>query len=127
MARWTRLPASSVTETDRLPNILVLVTPLLPFAFLLAGLSAPDQLARDLLEQLININNDSTHGTTVAAQAVAARLKAAGFGDRDVQIAGGNPQKQNVVVRIHGSGARRPVLFVGHLDVVDARREDWSF
>jgi acetylornithine deacetylase/succinyl-diaminopimelate desuccinylase-like protein len=103
------------------------VSTLLPFAFLLAGLSASDQLARDVLEQLININTDSTHGTTVAAEAVAARLRAAGFPDRDISIAGGNPSKQNVVVRIHGSGARRPVLFLGHLDVVDARREDWSF
>jgi acetylornithine deacetylase/succinyl-diaminopimelate desuccinylase-like protein len=103
------------------------VPTLLPFALLLAGLSAPDQLARDLFEQLININTDSTHGTTVAAEAVVARLKAAGFSERDIAVASGNPRKQNVVVRIHGSGARRPVLFLGHLDVVDARREDWSF
>jgi len=100
---------------------------LLPFALLWAGIPAADQLARDLLEQLINLNTDSTHGTTAAAEAVAARLKAAGFPDRDIAIAGGNPKKLNVVVRIHGSGGRRPLLFVGHLDVVDARRDDWSF
>src|SRR5690348_4255334 len=95
--------------------ILVPVTPFLPVALLLAGLSMPDQLARDLFQQLINLNTDSTHGTTAAAEAVAARLKAAGFDGRDVQIAGGNPRKQNVVARIHGSGARKPVLFIGHL------------
>lgn len=101
--------------------------PFLPVALLLAGLSTPDQLARDLFQQLINLNTDSTHGTTAAAEAVAARLKTAGFDARDIQIAGANPRKQNLVARIHGSGARKPVLFIGHLDVVDARREDWSF
>jgi acetylornithine deacetylase/succinyl-diaminopimelate desuccinylase-like protein len=100
---------------------------LLPFVVLLPGLSASDQLAREILQQLININTDSTHGTTAAAEAVSARLKAAGFADADVRIASGNQRKQNLVVRIRGSGARRPVLFIGHLDVVDARREDWSF
>jgi acetylornithine deacetylase/succinyl-diaminopimelate desuccinylase-like protein len=111
---------------DHLPkfNILEVVSPFLPLAFLLAALSPPDQLARDILEQLININTDSAHGTTTAAEAVAARLRAAGL---EVQLVGDNPRKKNLVTRIRGSGARRPVLFIGHLDVVDARREDWSF
>jgi acetylornithine deacetylase/succinyl-diaminopimelate desuccinylase-like protein len=99
---------------------------LLPLA-LLAGLSAPDQFARDLLEQLINLNTDQAHGTTAAAEAMAARFRAAGFAPGDIQLVGENPRKQNLVVRIHGSGARKPILFIGHLDVVDARREDWSF
>jgi acetylornithine deacetylase/succinyl-diaminopimelate desuccinylase-like protein len=100
------------------------MSPLLPVGLLLAALSPPDQLAREIFEQLVNINTDSTHGTTAAAEAIAARLKAAGF---EVQLVGANPQKQNLVTRLRGTGARRPVLYFGHLDVVDARREDWSF
>jgi acetylornithine deacetylase/succinyl-diaminopimelate desuccinylase-like protein len=100
------------------------MSPLLPAGLLLAALAPADQLAREIFEQLININTDSTHGTTVAAKAVAARLQAAGFA---VELMGSNPQKQNLVTRLRGTGARRPVLFIGHLDVVDARREDWSF
>ena len=100
------------------------MSPLLPVGLLLAALSPADRLAREIFEQLVNINTDSTHGTPAAAYAVAARLRSAGL---EVQIAGNNPAKQNVVTRIRGTGARRPVLFFGHLDVVDARREDWSF
>ena len=92
--------------------------------FLLAALAPADQLARDIFQQLIDINTDSTHGTTAAAEAAAARLRSAGF---EVQLVGPNPRKQNLVTRLRGTGARRPVLFIGHLDVVDARREDWSF
>ena len=106
--------------------ILIDVHPLIPVA-LLAGLSATDQLARDLCEQLINLNTDQAHGTTTAAAAVAARLRAAGFPPDDIQIVGDNPQKKNLVTRIQGAGTRKPVLFIGHLDVVDARPEDWSF
>lgn len=103
------------------------MTPLLPLALWLAGLSAHDQLARDIFEQLIDINTDQEHGTTAAAEAVAARLRAAGFPPADIVLAGDNPRKQNVVVRLRGTGARRPLLVIGHLDVVAARREDWSF
>ena len=78
------------------------MTPFFTCALLLASLSAADQFARDLFEQLINLNTDSTHGTTAAAEAVAARLRTAGFPDRDIQIVGSNPRKQNLVARIHG-------------------------
>ncbi len=37
------------------------------------------------------------------------------------------PRKGNLVVRLHGTGAARPILFIGHLDVVEAKRSDWSF
>ncbi len=94
---------------------------------MLAALSPQDSLAREVFEELININTDSAHGTTLAVQAVAARLRAAGFGAEDLAVVGDDPRKMNLVARIHGSGARRPLLCIGHLDVVDARREDWSF
>ena len=64
---------------------------------------------------------------TKAAEAVAARLKAAGFPAADVQVLGPDPRKHNLVARYRGTGARKPLLLVAHLDVVEAKREDWSF
>src|SRR3954470_7244395 len=84
-------------------------------------------LARDIFKQLIEINtSESGVGTTPAAQAMAQRLREAGFPDQDINIVGDNPRKQNLVVRLHGNGKRKPVLLMGHLDVVEARREDWT-
>jgi acetylornithine deacetylase/succinyl-diaminopimelate desuccinylase-like protein len=58
---------------------------------------------------------------------MAARLRAAGFAESDVQVFKPVPGKGNLVARLHGSGARKPILLLAHLDVVEARREDWSF
>ena len=63
---------------------------------------------------------------TKAAEAVAARLKAAGFPAADVQVLGPDPRKGNLVARYRGTGARKPLLLLAHLDVVEAKREDWS-
>jgi acetylornithine deacetylase/succinyl-diaminopimelate desuccinylase-like protein len=85
-------------------------------------------LARDVFEELIEINTtDSVGNTTKAAEAMAARLKAAGFPDGDVRVLGPHERKRNLVARLRGSGARRPLLLLAHLDVVEARKEDWSF
>ena len=58
---------------------------------------------------------------------MAARLKAAGFPAADVQVLGPDPRKGNLVARLRGTGARKPLLLLAHLDVVEAKREDWSF
>jgi acetylornithine deacetylase/succinyl-diaminopimelate desuccinylase-like protein len=84
------------------------------------------QLAREILQQLIEINTAGDSGTTRAAEALAQRLIAAGFPKDDVLLAGPNPKKQNLVVRLRGRGREEPILFLAHLDVVAARREDWS-
>ncbi len=85
------------------------------------------QLSRDILKQLVEINTtDSVGSTTVAADAMAKRLLDAGFPAADVQVLGPNARKGNMVARIHGTGAQKPILFICHLDVVEARREDWS-
>src|SRR5258707_8579677 len=85
------------------------------------------RLAHDIFKQLIEINTtDSAGNVTSAAEAMAKRLREAGFDEPDIQIAGPRENKKNLVVRFHGSGARKPVLFMGHLDVVEARREDWT-
>ena len=85
------------------------------------------RLARDIFRQLIEINTtDSVGNVTTAAEAMAKRLREAGFDEKDIQIAGPRDNKKNLVLRYHGTGARKPVLFIGHLDVVEARREDWT-
>jgi acetylornithine deacetylase/succinyl-diaminopimelate desuccinylase-like protein len=91
------------------------------------AVSPHQQLARDIFKELIEINTTMNIGSTKAAEAMAARLKDAGFPESDLQLAGPRPQNMNLVVRFHGKGTLRPVLFIGHLDVVDALRQDWSF
>jgi len=86
------------------------------------------QSAQDTLEQLVEINTTESVGdTTVAAEAMAARLVAAGFPEEDVQVLGPDPRRGNLVARYRGTGARPPLLLLAHLDVVEAEREDWSF
>jgi len=85
------------------------------------------QLAHDIFKQLIEINTtDSVGNVSTAAEAMAQRFREAGFPDTDIHIGGPNDRKTNVVVRYHGSGKDKPVLLIGHLDVVEARREDWT-
>ena len=82
--------------------------------------------ARDLLRELVEINSSPAFGSTAAAKAMAARFRAAGFLESDILLAGPNPEKQNLVVRLHGKGAAKPVLLIAHLDVVDAPKEGWA-
>jgi acetylornithine deacetylase/succinyl-diaminopimelate desuccinylase-like protein len=85
------------------------------------------QLSHDIFKQLIEINTtDSVGNVTTAAEAMAQRLREAGFGDDDIQVLGPNDRKKNMVARLRGSGAHKPVLLIGHLDVVEARRSDWT-
>ncbi len=91
------------------------------------GLTAHQQLAHDIYKELIEIDTTTATGdTALAAEAMAARLKAAGFPEADVHAFSPVPRKGNLVARLHGSGARKPILLVAHLDVVPAKREDWS-
>jgi acetylornithine deacetylase/succinyl-diaminopimelate desuccinylase-like protein len=91
------------------------------------NLNAYDVLARDILRELVEINTtDSSGSTTKAAEAMAARLKAAGFADADVRVLGPNDRKGNLVARLRGRGTAKPLLLLAHLDVVEARKEDWS-
>jgi acetylornithine deacetylase/succinyl-diaminopimelate desuccinylase-like protein len=87
----------------------------------------PNPEAREIFKQLIEINTTESSGNvTKAAEAMAKRLLDAGFPAKDVIVAGPSERKKNLVVRLRGTGQRPPVLFIGHLDVVEARREDWS-
>ena len=92
-------------------------------------LTADQQLARDIYKELIEINSTTdAPGTTKAAEAMAARLRGAGFAEADVQVLSSGPTDGNLVARLRGSGAsgQKPILLLAHLDVVAARREDWT-
>jgi len=83
--------------------------------------------ARAILKELVEINTtDSSGSTTRAAEAMAARLKAAGFADADVQVLGPNPRKGNLVARLRGRNPGKPIVLLAHLDVVEALKADWS-
>jgi acetylornithine deacetylase/succinyl-diaminopimelate desuccinylase-like protein len=94
----------------------------------LGGQQPDSVLRRDILRELVEINtSDSAGRTREAADAMAKRLIAAGFPAADVQVIGHAPRYQALVARYRGTGARKPILLMAHLDVVDARKEDWSF
>jgi len=94
--------------------------------------AADTELARSMLRELVDINTTHDHGSTAAAQVIQQQLVAAGFPADDVVLIApaDKPTKGSVVVRYraraHGRKPAAPVLFLGHLDVVEARREDWS-
>ncbi len=116
---------------------LMLIAVLLPFEIISSQtinahavqLSSDTRLLREIYKELVEINTtDSVGSTTEAARVMAARLKAAGFADEDAQVLvhPGNARKGNLVARLRGTGARKPLLLLAHLDVVEARKEDWS-
>jgi acetylornithine deacetylase/succinyl-diaminopimelate desuccinylase-like protein len=85
--------------------------------------------AHDIFKQLIEINTtDSIGSTTLAAQAMAQRLWDAGFSKDDVVVLGPNERKGNMVARYRGKAGSKfkPILIIGHTDVVEAQRQDWS-
>jgi acetylornithine deacetylase/succinyl-diaminopimelate desuccinylase-like protein len=83
-------------------------------------------LAREVFKELIEINTTSSFGSTRAAEAMASRLLKAGFPEGDVHIIGPDPLHKNLVVRYRGTGKKPPVLFICHLDVVQAYPRDWT-
>jgi Acetylornithine deacetylase/Succinyl-diaminopimelate desuccinylase and related deacylases len=91
------------------------------------GLNVNQQRAFDIYKELIEINTVTATGDTAqAAQAMAARLRTGGFPEADVHAFSPAPRKGNLVARLRGTGARKPILLVAHIDVVPASREDWS-
>ncbi|MDF2115497.1 M20/M25/M40 family metallo-hydrolase [Roseiarcaceae bacterium H3SJ34-1] len=89
---------------------------------------ANDVLFRAIYKELVEINTTESVGDTlVAANAMAKRLLDAGFPPADVQVLSSGPRKGNMVARLRGNGSRKPVLLMAHMDVVEAKREDWDF
>lgn len=90
-------------------------------------LTPNQQLAHDIYKELVEIDTTTATGDTRrAAEAMASRLRAAGFADEDVHVLSPALHKGNLVARLHGTGKRKPILLVAHLDVVPALRADWS-
>lgn len=88
---------------------------------------AAQQLMREVYKELVELNtSQSTGDTFAAARAMAARLTAAGFPKADVQALQSGPKRGNLVARLRGTGKRKPLLLVAHIDVVEAKREDWT-
>jgi acetylornithine deacetylase/succinyl-diaminopimelate desuccinylase-like protein len=108
-------------------RLLALATLALPLAAS-AQRSDPHRQLDALLKELVEINtSDSAGHTGDAARAMAKHLTDAGFPASDVQVIGETPRYQCLVARFRGKNpALKPILMIAHLDVVDARREDWS-
>ena len=90
---------------------------------------ADGKLALEILRELVAINTAPSGGpgqTRRAAEAMAARLAAAGFAARDLTILGLKPGDGNLVARYRGTGSKRPILLMAHLDVVEAVPSDWT-
>lgn len=115
-------------------NLRLLLT-----AFLLASFGAlsqaaelrPDQAAfRDLYRELVETNTTINNGScTEAAEKMAARLREAGLPEGDMQLitAEGHPKEGNLFAVLRGSDpALKPMLLLAHIDVVEAKREDWT-
>ena len=95
-----------------------------------AAAQAPaQQLLRAIYQELVEIDtSDASGDTTRAAEAMAARLKAGGIPASDIRVIvpPGGPKKGNLVARLRGSGAKKPLLLLAHIDTVNAKREDWQ-
>ena len=124
------MPMPALTHPSRTAVAIVAAVSflLVPNGVAAQGLEPHQQLARDIFQQLIEINTTHADGdTTVASEAMAARLRAAGFPADDLFIGGPAPTKGNLVVRYRGrTSGRKPILLLAHLDVVGANRADWS-
>jgi acetylornithine deacetylase/succinyl-diaminopimelate desuccinylase-like protein len=97
-----------------------------------AQTSAPpkyDALATDILSKLIAIRSTHSNGTLAAAKSVEARALAAGFAPADINLLTPKefPQAANILIRLHGKSSDNAILYICHLDVVEARREDWTY
>jgi acetylornithine deacetylase/succinyl-diaminopimelate desuccinylase-like protein len=114
-------------STCTLGMIAALTTALAP-AVGAQELGPRQQAFRQIYQELVEINTTNSVGDSVrAAEAMAAHLRAAGLPAADVQVISSGPRKGNLVARLRGTGARKPMLLIAHLDVVEAKREDWAF
>jgi acetylornithine deacetylase/succinyl-diaminopimelate desuccinylase-like protein len=85
------------------------------------------ELGRDVFRELVEIDTSQSVGDTQrAALAMARRLRAAGFPERDVRVFETAKKRGNLVARLHGTGKKKPLLLLAHTDVVEAKREDFS-
>ena len=113
------------------PFFMVLALAFIAFTrpALAQALTAEQKLLREIYQELVEINTtDSAGDTTRASEAMAARLKAGGIPAADIKVIvpPDGPRKGNLVARLKGSGAKKPLLLLAHIDTVEAKREDWE-
>ena len=102
---------SLVSSKNRWVRLLPLVLLLLPRFAMAEGLNPQQQLAFDIYKELVEINTVTATGDTArAAEAMAARLRTAGFADAEVHVFSPAPRKGNLVARLRGTAARKPIL-----------------
>lgn len=112
-------------------GVVLVVTGFQPVHAQSPTLTAHQRFAREIYKELVEINttDDSSGSNTRAAEAMAARFRAAGFPAADVQVLvpPGRPTKGNLIVRYRGraGSTMKPIMLLAHLDVVAARREEW--
>jgi acetylornithine deacetylase/succinyl-diaminopimelate desuccinylase-like protein len=91
------------------------------------ALNAQQQRARDIFRELVETDTSQSAGDThKAARILAARLRAGGFPAKEVHVFQTAPKRGNLVARLKGTGKRKPLLLLAHLDVVEAKPEDWT-
>ena len=126
-----RHPGAALPATSRLRTLrgaLALSLALGGLATAAAQTLTPQQQRfREIYKELIEINTTHSVGdNTQAARAMEKRLVEAGFAPADIQIFEPFPKKGNLVMRFKGDGSKKPLLLLAHIDVVEARREDWK-
>ena len=87
------------------------------------------KLAHDIFRDLVQIHSVHDVGTQGTADVIVKYLKANGFTDADIHVVPElplYPKQVNVVVRIKGKGEGKPVMWICHMDVVEAKAEDWT-
>ncbi len=117
------------THSGLLSGVAAILCCATPLATAQTTPAAWHKFGRDVLKQLIEINSEHSNGSTGVTHAIADRLIAAGFSKDDFKLLApaDHPIKGNLVVRLKGTGKLKPVLYIGHLDVVEAARADWTY
>ncbi len=97
---------------------------LLSLALTATAAAAP---SHEIYKQLVELDTTQSSGDTyAAAQAMGKRLLDAGFPAADVHVLQSAPKRGNLIARLRGTGKKKPLLLVAHIDVVEAKREDWT-
>jgi acetylornithine deacetylase/succinyl-diaminopimelate desuccinylase-like protein len=129
------MPNSSFLRSRALSVCLIVAaaaaaaaTPMVTAQAQLGARTKWDTLARNLFKELVEINTTQSAGDShQAAQAMAARVRSAGFADSDVVVIKNADRKGNLLVRLRGKASgKKPILLLSHLDVVEAKAEDWT-
>ena len=84
--------------------------------------------AKSILAELLAIDTTYEKGTVAAVEALHSRFLAAGFAAADLLVVANprNPSQSNLIVTVKGRGRGKPPLYLCHLDVVEAKPEDWT-